>query len=412
MAIRKRSSTSPDRADPRSGMANSIWLKDTGRAGNRLAGLMRLILSKLLGIVKPHIPLALGARAAILAAGTAPMTDDPAGQLLSVPPPRLAAPVLAGLAKDHWGINGRLHPLTSERDQNHRLDTPTGSYTLKLSNPAEPAALTEFQTLALLHVAQSAPDLPIPQVIPAKDGRPVIPTPDGALRLLTWRVGRPLAHLPRSPALAAAIGSSLGRLDAALASFTHPAADHHLLWDIRNTVDLAPLLPSLPSDLRPLAAEVLTRFEAGVVPALARLPRQVIHGDFNPHNLLADPADPSRLTGILDFGDMTLSYRICDLAVAASYLIEPADPARLVVPLVRAYASEGFLTEAELRLLPDLIAARLVTTLAITAWRAARYPDNAAYILRNAATSQAGLAALDPDALTAILLAACERPLP
>lgn len=339
------------------------------------------------------------------------MTQDPAGSLLSLPPPQVPVPALAALAATHWGRTGTLHPLTSERDQNHRLDTAQGSFTLKLANSAEPAPLTAFQTLALQHLALHAPDLPTPRVIPARDGRTIIPTKDGALRLLTWLPGTPLAHLPRSPALATAIGTALGRLDAALQGFHHPAADHHLLWDIRNAPDLAPLSATLPDELKPRVSAFLTRFTTQTAPALARLPRQVIHGDFNPHNLLADPADPTRLTGILDFGDMTRSHRICDLAVAASYLIDPGEPTALLVPLTRAYHLANSLTAEEIRLLPDLITARLVTTLTISAWRAARYPQNAAYILRNAPTSRAGLAALtDPAALADALLHACESP--
>jgi hypothetical protein len=338
---------------------------------------------------------------------------DPAGQLLSLPPPQVAPDHLARLAAQHWGLTGTLHPLTSERDQNHRLDTPHGSFSLKLANPAEPPALTSAQTKALHHLERHAPDLPCPRVIPTRQGHLIEATPDGALRLLTWLPGTPLANLPRTPALATAIGSALGRLDATLASFHHPATDHPLLWDIRNAADLVPLLPAVGPDLRPRIAAILTRFTSITAPALARLPRQVIHGDFNPHNLLADPARPTCLTGILDFGDMTLSHRICDLAVAASYLIDPSDPASLLVPLTCAYHQANPLTAHEIALLPDLIAARLVTTLAISAWRAARYPDNAAYILRNAPTSRAGLDALtDPTALTATLLHACESPGP
>jgi hypothetical protein len=321
--------------------------------------------------------------------------------------------MLSRLAQAHWGLQGTLTPLTSERDQNHRLDGDAGHFALKLANPAEPGALTEFQTLALLHTARVAPELPVPRVVASLDGRLVIPTPDGALRLLTWLPGMPLAHLQRTPTLAGAIGTALGQLDAALADFNHPAADHHLLWDIRNASDLAPLLPALADDLRPQVTGYLARFRDRVAPALARLPRQVIHGDFNPHNLLADPGQPDRLTGILDFGDMTLSHRICDLAVAGSYLVDPEGPLTLLAPLIAAYARANPLTENEIALLPDLITARLVTTLTISAWRAARYPENAAYILRNAPTSRAGLAALAaraPCALVDDLLTACERP--
>lgn len=336
---------------------------------------------------------------------------DAAGSLLSLPPPQVPQQALVALVATHWGLTGTLHPLTSERDQNHRLDTGTASYTLKLANPAEPAALTDFQTQALLHTAREAPNLPTPRVIPNRDGQSILPTKDGALRLLTWLPGTPLAHLPRTPALTTSIGAALGQLDATLAHFHHPAADHHLLWDIRNTPDLAPLRDAMPSDLKPRIATFLTHFTTHIAPALANLPRQVIHGDFNPHNLLADPSEPGHLTGILDFGDMTLSHRVCDLAVAASYLIDPTDPASLLIPLTQAYHQANPLTPQELRLLPDLITARLVTTLTISAWRAARYPDNAPYILRNAPTSRAGLDALtEPHALAKTLSEACGTP--
>ena len=339
------------------------------------------------------------------------MTQDPVGNLLSLPPPQVPPQALAALVATHWSMTGALHPLTSERDQNHRIDTGQDQFTLKLANPAEPAPLTEFQTQALLHTALHAPDLPTPRVIPTRDGRHILPTADGALRLLTWLPGTPLAHLARTPALAASIGRALGQLDSTLASLHHPASDHHLLWDIRNTSDLVPLMDALSADLTPRIASFLTHFTTHTAPALSALPRQVIHGDFNPHNLLADAADPTRLTGILDFGDMTLSHRICDLAVAASYLIDPTDPPGLLIPLITAYHQANPLTRREVQILPDLIAARLVTTLTISAWRAARYPQNATYILRNAPTSRAGLDALtDRAALATQFLTACGTP--
>jgi hydroxylysine kinase len=226
-------------------------------------------------------------------------------------------------------------PLTSERDQNHRLDTATASFTLKLANPAEPAALTAFQTEALFHVPPRRSRPAHPRVIPARDGRTIIPTPDGALRLSPGSPAPRSPICPARPGWPAAIGTALGQLDAALASFQHPAADHHLLWDIRNARGLAPLTPASPKTSSPASLSPLPGSPASTAPALARLPRQVIHGDFNPHNLLADPGNPTRLTGILDFGDMTLSHRICDLAVAASYLIDPADPPSLLFPLTR-----------------------------------------------------------------------------
>jgi hydroxylysine kinase len=345
------------------------------------------------------------------------MTQDPdlAGSLLSLPPPDLSPETLGRLAKDHWGVEGWLTRLVSERDLNHRLDTDTESYTLKLANPAEPPAMTDFQTKALLHVAATDPDLPTPRVIPARDGRHVIPLAEGALRLLSWCPGTAVAGLPLSPVLAGSIGTTLARLTIALSRFDHPGADHVLLWDIRNFAALAPLMPALPDDLQTQAQTFRDRFNAVIAPALAKLPAQIVHSDFNLHNLLADPEDPTRLSGILDFGDMVRTPRVCDLAVAASYLVKPDAPLSLIIPLVSAYHARLPLLHEEIALLPDLITARMLTSLTISAWRAARYPGNADYILRNAPSARAGLQAFGATTLPKIaraLSAACERPNP
>lgn len=341
------------------------------------------------------------------------ISTDPAGSLLSLPPPYLPVESIARLARDHWGIAGTLTPLTSERDLNHRIDTGTASYTLKLSNPAEPLGMTDFQTKALLHVAATDPGLPTPRVLPTRDGRHILSTPDGALRLLTWCTGTPVARLPRSPALARAAGDSLARLTLALADFSHPEDDHFLLWDIRRFASLGPLIPALPPALQAEVQSYLTRFESDIAPVFPALPTQVVHADFNPHNLLSDSKSSDTITGILDFGDMVRTPRICDLAVAASYLVAPDAPLSLLLPLVSAYHARLPLLPSELALLPDLIIARMLTTLTISGWRAARYPENAAYILRNAPSATTGLGALrnlGATQLSDALHSACERP--
>jgi Ser/Thr protein kinase RdoA (MazF antagonist) len=80
------------------------------------------------------------------------------------------------------------------------------------------------------------------------------------------------------------------------------------------------------------------------------------------------------------------------------------------VDFTAAYHRVLPLTPVELALVPDLTAARMLTTICITSWRAARYPENSAYILRNYPSARVGLLALAAlsraDLLTA-LTAAC-----
>ena len=324
------------------------------------------------------------------------MTLSSIGPLLDSHPPVFLAETVAGWLSTHWGLSGRLSPLTSERDLNHRLDAPQGRFVVKIANQAEPHTMTRFQTRALRHAAARDPALPIPHVVSTTDGAEDVILPSGHLmRVLTWLDGHPLATLPSSQAQAAGVARLGARLARALQGFGDPAADHALQWDIKRAASLRPLLPHISDTaLRALATTTLDRFDTRIAPALPALRWQVIHGDLNPHNLLGDPAAPDHVTGILDFGDMVLTPMICDLAIAAAYTLDPADPAGSLADFAAAWATEYPLTAAEIALIPDLVAARMVTTLAITSFRAARYPENAPYILRNFPSAAQGLSAL------------------
>lgn len=320
------------------------------------------------------------------------MQTHPLHGLLSLPPPELTDVQTAQLLADHFGIAGRMKRLTSERDLNIHVATPRQDYVLKLANRGEPPEVTDFQTKALLHLA--ATDLPVPRVIRTHGGTTHAETAHGTLRLLTYLHGTPLHATTRSPQQAAAMAQIAARLSLALQGFAHPAADHILQWDIRHASALRPLLSAIPDDLRVLATATLNRFDTEVASHLPGLRWQVVHNDLNPHNVLTDPADPGKIAGVLDFGDMVRTPLVCDAAIAASYHIDAAQPLNSLQTFARAYHDILPLTALEAQLFPDLVATRMLTTLAITSSRAARYPENAPYILRNFATSANGLRAL------------------
>jgi hydroxylysine kinase len=339
--------------------------------------------------------------------------DDTAqiGELLTAPAPALPPDTAADLALRHFGVSGQLRALTSERDVNYHIATPEQGYVLKLAHPAEPRAVTEFQTAALLHLERAAPDLPVPRVIRSRDGGTGVALPDGRwLRLLTYLEGTPLHLSPRSPGQRRAMGWMAARLTQGLAGFSHPGADHDLLWDIRQAARLRPLLDMIAPDIRPVARAVQSRFDTEVAPALPGLRWQIVHNDLNPHNVLTAPEDPDRIAGVLDFGDMVRTPLVCDLAVAASYQIDAADPLGSLADVTAAYHATLPLLPSEAALVFDLTATRMLTTLAIASWRAARHPGNAAYILRNTISARTGLeafAALDRPAAIARLMAVC-----
>ena len=123
---------------------------------------------------------------------------------------------------------------------------------------------------------------------------------------------------------------------------------------------------------------VLDRFETRVAPVLPGLRAQVIHNDMSLYNVLLD--DDLRVSGIVDFGDMTHAALVCDLAVSvADVLHGRADAIEAAEAMIGGYVSVTPLEDEEAGLLADLVATRLATEVTVTAWRVRLYPDNAAY---------------------------------
>ncbi|TEA78819.1 phosphotransferase [Allopusillimonas ginsengisoli] len=326
---------------------------------------------------------------------------------LKTSPPDFSVGQAVALVQRHYGMQAQATQLTSERDQNFRMRTADGQlFVLKIANTAECHEVATFQTAALNHVAQVDPGLPVPRVIRTMDGQHNFLIPVGSqqavVRMLSYLEGEPLYKAPKSRQQRFNIGQLSARLSLALRDFQHRAASHEILWDIENASHLRQLLVHIPDENnRALAERFLRRFDANVMPVLPLLRTQVVHNDLNPHNLLVDPENRDRVAGILDFGDMVRTALINDVAITASYLLSTeGNPLAPVVDMLQGYQSVSRLEWTEISLLVDLIATRYVMNVAITGWRAARYPENKAYILRNNEAAWAGLRCLDACSLS------------
>lgn len=325
-------------------------------------------------------------------------------EVLSEGSPELDADWVRALALRRYGIEGEMRPLAGERDRNYRFESArTGErFMLKISHPSETPLVADFQTQALLHIAAADPALPVQRIVPTREGEASFSSDPGdglprVTRLFTYLPGTPLPDAPRTPAQQLNLARMLARLDLALRGFDHPAGALALPWDIQRADSVRGLLPHIADPARrALAERSLERFERDAKPVLAGLRTQPIHNDFNIYNVLVDPGDTDRIAGILDFGDMVRAPLIDDLAVAAAYQLDPAGDALAgLVSFVAAYHAVLPLTRKEIDVLFTLITARLVMVVAISGWRAARHPDNAAYLLRNNPLSWARLQACD-----------------
>lgn len=327
------------------------------------------------------------------------MSDRPG--VLTSAPPNFTVAQAEDLALRIFDISGTASPLGSERDQNFKVDAEErGRFLLKLSNAAEDDAGVAYETEALLHITRTDPDLPVMEPRRTSSGSywERVPGEAGAthlIRLFSFLGGRHASATEVDLGAVSDFGTTLARLGRALRGFFHPAAGRHLLWDERRAADLRPLVDHVTDGAqRALVTKALDRFDERVAPVIGSLRAQTIHNDFSLDNTLLGPDD--KVSGILDFGDLTHTTLMCDLSTAmSSVMFGRDDPLAAAEAVVGGYSSVTPLEDAELMVLPELLAARLGALIAVASWRVLSFPENAPYIMGSVEEAALLLAWLD-----------------
>ncbi len=314
--------------------------------------------------------------------------------VLEATPPAFAPGQVAAIARELFGIDGSARDLGSERDQTFLIEGEGGDGVLKISNLGEDPDALDIEVAALLHVAATDPDLPVARqrarlgagpTPELADYRPQFHGPDGPhyVRLFERLTGRSMVRgCELHDAAVVAYGATSARLGRALRGLFHPAAGRTLLWDTKHTAQLRGLVDAIPDPARrAMVVRVLDRFDERVAPRYSTLRAQVVHSDLALDNVLLD--EHGLVTGIVDFGDIVHTALLTDLVAAMESVLRgrPRDEVlrggRLFLD---GYQSVTPLEPLELELVGDLLAARLITLVTLSAWRVVRYPENAKYI--------------------------------
>jgi 4-aminobutyrate aminotransferase-like enzyme/Ser/Thr protein kinase RdoA (MazF antagonist) len=299
---------------------------------------------------------------------------------------RFRAPEAMRLARDAYGLEATAVPLPGEYDDNFLLTAASGEFVLKVMHPLRERAFVDLQCRALAHLANGAPGLAVPRVVFTPAGEAIVATTDsGGAPRLGWLLrhlpGRLLAQTdPHSGELLLELGRFLGRLDAALADFAHPAAARELKWDFARAGWIREHLGLIAGAPRRAQVErILDTYDADVAPALPGLRRSVVHGDANDHNVLvaAGRGRTPALAGLIDFGDMLHTVTVAEAAIAATYALFGADdPLAAAAAVVSGYHGAYPLTEPEIALLFPLIRTRLAVSVVNSAYRAVQEPGD------------------------------------
>ena len=306
-----------------------------------------------------------------------------------LPAPRVSDQQAEEILRLHYGIRAQATSLGSNQDKNFIVSDAAGETVgvLKIANPAFTAAELEAQDLAAELIAAAEPTLRVSLPIPNAAGEKCT-TAEGLIdrtayiRLLRFLPGGTLlesAYL--SPSAVAGLGEVAGRVSRALAAFSHPGLDRVLQWDLRYGVDVVRQLishvddSSLADRLEVAASDAWSRIE----PLADALPRQAVHLDLTDANVVVSRSNSGAAhpDGVIDFGDLTNSWAVSELAITVSSVLghAGADPAS-VLPAVRAFHAIRPLGDAEVDVLWPLLVLRTAVLMVSCAQQLVLDPDN------------------------------------
>lgn len=306
--------------------------------------------------------------------------------------PRFSADEAARVAREVFAVEGESRELPSERDQNFRLRTTGGrELVLKIANPRELRDRLAFQN-EVMTVLAADPGGPLaPRPLPAGDGSTIAVVPGRGgephfVRLVEYLPGRPLGEVrPHTPRLLMDLGGFAARLVRALSALAQREYQPDLIWNLKNGLRVvrenAPLVVD-PARRATLDAVFRTVEERAAL--FEGLPEGLVHNDGNDYNVIVAPPEATpgsfgdmRVAGFIDFGDMTRSWVLSDVAVVLAYaMLDKDDPLGDAALVVSGYNAVLPLSDEDLRALFPLACLRLCMSVSICAMQKKLDPGN------------------------------------
>lgn len=285
-----------------------------------------------------------------------------------------------------WGIKADLSQLDGEYDLNFlATDTRGQGFILKIMRLGCEPWLVDMQVKAFEHITARQPDLPCPRIIRSTNGEPlqVLPDEHDEMRLvwvLNQLPGRCYAKAnPKTDTLINEVGRVLGGSAKALADFNHEGLDRDFKWNLMHASWVNDELACIGQPSRRKIIAEIARDFTNLEADLLRLPTQAVHNDANDYNIMVSGglSEERTVSGLIDLGDMCTAARVCDLAIAAAYVVlDHEAPEAALASLVAGYHEVYPLTGAEVDMVWPLLRMRLAVSVVNSTLMAAETPDD------------------------------------
>lgn len=313
--------------------------------------------------------------------------------------PNLSHSQVTEIIKRLYGLTvSVIRPLPSYDDQNFYVaPSEGGEYVLKVMNSedSQNIPVLELQTHAMNFLHQRG--------LPAQTALPTLTSQLMSLeefdcgfglqkylvRLLTYLPGTTVAKITCSPQILYDVGKIAATLDTVLLQMEHPNISilqrGDFIWNLASVPLLKEYIHVMDGDpVQKVVKAILEQYQIQIVPKLPLFRKCINHGDLNDHNLLVKPNGPAKykLSGILDFGDMSYGYFIFELAISIMYMmIENPNPVDVGGPVLAGWESVLPLNDAERDSLYLLVLCRFCQSLVLARHAVNQQPENEEYLM-------------------------------
>ncbi|KAI5609802.1 hydroxylysine kinase, partial [Silurus asotus] len=294
-----------------------------------------------------------------------------------------------------------IRPLPSYDDQNfHVVCVNAGEFVLKVMNSSdsENIKLLELQTHSMNFLQQNG--LPSQTALCSVAGEMMtleeIDCGYGLqkylVRLLTYLPGTPVAKITCTPQILYELGKTAAMLNQVLLRMEHEnlrvLQRENFIWSLSCVPIINDYLSVMDGDpMQLIVRGVIDQYQKQIVPKLPSFRKCINHGDMNDHNILVQRDGPSRykISGILDFGDMSSGYFVFELAIAIMYMmIESPYPLEVGGPVIAGFESVVPLNSDEKDSLYTLVLSRFSQSLVYARSAVLQQPENEEYLMTTA----------------------------
>ena len=281
------------------------------------------------------------------------------------------------LLEQHYDLhNILLQHLEGFEDKTFKVVSQEGQFIFKQYRYSkQTAAVIEAET-RILQILSTSEKYNFPISITCSDGQPYILVDGTICRLLSFLDGDLLGDISHSNEMLRSFGSLLGSMDQNLSEVYEPAlSGREDPWDLQYLKLNLPYLPYIENATdRSLVDYFVLQFDECIGPVANKLRKSIIHNDANNWNVVSDD---NRVIGLFDFGDLSYTWLINELAIGITYIMmEKEHPLQAAIEVIKGYHQEFPLMELEIDILYYLVAARLCTSVCNSAFGKSVKPES------------------------------------